>query len=94
MTNRTFIGKCLAGDASIEDVDAFVQAWHEGAQPGLELREFLGMSGEEYALWLEQPGALPAIIAAQRQGASPRKARKTPPASTVGTGGLEQREAC
>lgn len=93
MSNGTFISKCLAGDANIEDVDAFVQAWHEGAGPGLELREFLGMSSEEYALWLEQPGALPAIVGAHRQGTSPRKVRKSQSASPVDAGGLKQREA-
>jgi len=68
VSQHTFVDKCLNGDADLDDIDDFVQAWHEGDGPGLELREFLGMTREEYGLWLEHPTCLPAIVAAHRFG--------------------------
>ncbi len=64
----TFMEKCLAGEVDLDEIGDFVGAWHEGASPGLELREFLGMTKDEYALWVEQPQFLPAIVASHRFG--------------------------
>lgn len=32
-----------------------IDAWHDGAGDGLELHEYLGMTWEEYAAWVEAP---------------------------------------
>lgn len=64
MSTITFVDKCLAGDADLNEIDDFVEAWHGGAGEGLELDEFLGMTLDEYALWVERPSALPAIVSA------------------------------
>ena len=69
MTADTFVAKCLAGEADLDAIDDFVDAWHDGAGPELELREFLGMTPDEYALWVEQPGSLSAILSVHRFGA-------------------------
>ena len=64
----TFIEQCLAGDIDPEAIDDFVDAWHDGAGPGVTLEDFLGMDATEYALWVERPGMLPSILAAHRSG--------------------------
>ncbi|MBI6885799.1 hypothetical protein [Pseudomonas putida] len=65
----SFIAECLAGRASINDIDDAVDDWHEGrAGEGLELREHLGMSADEYSIWATKPSALAGIVEARRQG--------------------------
>jgi hypothetical protein len=60
----SFMGKCLAGEASPSDIDDFVDQWHEGSGEG-SLRAFLGFTKEEYALWVEQPQSLDIILFAR-----------------------------
>ena len=68
MSNKqTFIDLCLSGDALLEEIDDFVDAWH--ATPcGMELHEYLGMTEGEYSLWLRSPDALPSIIKSRYDG--------------------------
>lgn len=66
----TAIDLLVAGEASPEEIDDAVAAWHEGGS-GLELHEFLGMTWEEYALWVETPAALDSIVTARRRVATP-----------------------
>jgi hypothetical protein len=58
----TFLDACLAGAALLADVDDRVDRWHDayGAPngPQIPLREYLGLTSDEYALWVEQPGSL------------------------------------
>jgi len=62
----TFVGLCLSGDALLDEIDDFIDRWHD--QPtGLELHDYLGMTLEEYSLWLRIPDTLPYIIAARRE---------------------------
>lgn len=58
----TFIEKCLNGDVLCDDIDDYIDIWHESDSED-ELFEFLGMTREEYALWVKDPDALPQIIA-------------------------------
>lgn len=81
MSTMTFMEKCLAGEVDLDEIGDFVGAWHEGAGPGLELREFLGMTKDEYALWVEQPQFLPAIVASHRFGLPLREAVRDPEAA-------------
>ena len=66
MSTVTFLAKCLAGDADLDDIGSFVEAWHSGAGPEMELDEYLGMTLDEYAVWVERPSALAAIVSAHR----------------------------
>ena len=71
-----FIELYLSGKVLPEDIDDYVDKWH--ANPaGQEIYEFLGMSEEEYSLWLRDPNALPHIARARRENklASRLKAR-------------------
>lgn len=63
-----FVQLCLQGNRLPEEVDDYVDAWHDGdaKQP---IYEFLGMTRSEYNLWLVQPDILPFILDAHRTGA-------------------------
>ena len=63
--NRTFIDCCLQGEAIATDIDNFIDDWHDGPAD-CELHEYLGMTFDEYRLWVEQPRALKHIIHAKR----------------------------
>jgi hypothetical protein len=64
---RTFVDLCLAGEALLEEIDDFVDVWHD-APRGRALHEYLGMTGDEYSLWLRSPDTLPYIIKARYEG--------------------------
>ncbi|MES1241810.1 MAG: hypothetical protein ABUT39_09350 [Acidobacteriota bacterium] len=64
--NVSFVDLCRRGEAVPEQIDDFVDLWHEGASE-LSLHDFLGMTWEEYSAWVANPGLLPRIIAAHRE---------------------------
>ena len=59
-----FIDMCLSGDALPDEIDDFVDRWHEG-DSDLSIHEFLGMTREEYLSWVKDPNALPRILDAR-----------------------------
>jgi hypothetical protein len=62
----TFIELYLNGQASPHEIDDYVDTWH--TNPGMqEIYEFLGMSEEEYSLWVRDPDALPYIARARKE---------------------------
>jgi len=70
---KSFIEKVLAGKATAESIDNFIDQWHEGN--GSEtLPDYLGMTEDEYALWVETPEALDLIIQARTAGMRLQKA--------------------
>ena len=66
-SSANFIELCLSGNALIEEVDDFVDQWHEGSE-GVSLRDHLGMSEAEYSLWINDPDVLPFVILSRREG--------------------------
>jgi hypothetical protein len=64
---QTFFDRCLAGEVATDEIDDFVDAWHGDPESG-ELHDYLGMTGEEYSLWLRAPDTLPCILKARRDG--------------------------
>lgn len=64
---ENFVELCLAGNALLEEVDDFVDQWHEGSGD-VSLRDFLGLSEAEYSLWMNDPDVLPYVIISRRQG--------------------------
>ena len=65
--SKSYVAECLSGNALLEDVDDWVDAWHEGRGPGT-LFEHLGMTEQEYSLWVEQPESLRFIIYSRDSG--------------------------
>ena len=49
-----------------DEIDDFVSEWHD-AESGLKLHEFLGMTHEEYTLWVAEPDLIPLIVGARVQ---------------------------
>jgi len=49
-----FFDQLLEGKVKLEDIDNFIDDWHEGNSQE-ELYEFLGMSKDEYVLYVKNP---------------------------------------
>jgi hypothetical protein len=66
---RSFFDLFIDGLVPAKDANDFVTAWHDsGDEEQRPLAEFLGMTGEEYALWMMDRRVLPEIAAARRPG--------------------------
>jgi hypothetical protein len=61
---KTFIDLCLKAKILPDEIDDFIDRWHEMPKR-IELHDYLGMTVEEYSLWLRVPDALPYIIEAR-----------------------------
>lgn len=61
----SFVERVLEGTASCEDIDDYVERWHEG-DGDVELHEYLGLSWDEYALWVEKSDSIEPIIARKK----------------------------
>jgi len=60
---KGFIQQCLGGKAKLEDINDWVDAWHDpNVIIPLSLHVYLGMTWEEYSLWVHDPSTLSAII--------------------------------
>ena len=69
--SERYIDAVLDGSALFTDIDDYIDRWHE--HPGAEsLHEYLGLTWDEYALWVEEPRSLRLIIAAKERGSSLR----------------------
>lgn len=65
-----FVSLCLSGDVLEDEIDDFVESWHEDEGSNQELHEYLGMSWEEYSIWATNPSILPFILSARMRGTS------------------------
>lgn len=73
----TFMQEVRAGRQVLSQIDAWVERWHE-SDGGGSLREFLGLTPEEYADWLREPASLVAAVN-RAQAAIPRYADPADP---------------
>jgi hypothetical protein len=64
-----FTDGLVDGTYKASDLDALVDRWHAGGGRGKPLHDFLGLTWDEYRLWVERPGveALVADIAKARR---------------------------
>jgi hypothetical protein len=70
----TFFALYSQGRASAEQIEDHVGAWHDsGDDETRELHEYLGMTDEEYDVWLMTPRTLPLLVEARRTGRPLRK---------------------
>ena len=63
----TFVDLCLEGEVLAEEIDDFVDKWHEGGS-GQTIYSFLGLTREEYGLWVERPSSISFIMEARKRG--------------------------
>lgn len=66
----TYMSLLLSGEALPEEIDNFVALWHEAEEGAsiaqLSLHDYLGMTWEEYSLWVEHPESLRFIAVAHK----------------------------
>lgn len=64
----TFVEAYLKGEADLDDIDDWVDRWHDtkfrGKVPSLD--DYLGFTPDEGKLWVEKPASLGAIVAAHK----------------------------
>ncbi|WP_156800315.1 hypothetical protein [Thalassoporum mexicanum] len=69
----TFIELCLSGNTEADQIDDFIDLWHDNkAGQDQELHEFLGMTWDEYSVWLTKPSVFPYILSARAKNVSLR----------------------
>lgn len=51
----TFVELYLSGRVELDEIDRFIEVWHTNRYEDRPLHEFLGMTWEEYAQWIENP---------------------------------------
>lgn len=60
-----FIESALQGRAMSDEIDDFVDAWHDSSSKET-LAEFLGMTDDEYEAWVLNPDVIPQILTARK----------------------------
>lgn len=63
----TFIELCIVGKVLMDEIDDFISEWHK-LKPETPLHEFLGMTWEEYSMWVGDDEILPYIVTAHKDG--------------------------
>ncbi len=67
----SFFDLCSDGKVAAEQIDDFIDAWHESDDSEQRpLSQFLGMTEDEYSVWLASHEVLPLLVAARRDGRS------------------------
>jgi hypothetical protein len=66
----SFIELCLNGEVLEDEIEDFVENWHDDEETKLELHEYLGMNWEEYSVWATKPSILPFILTARKKGST------------------------
>ena len=61
-SDRTFLDRVLSGEARLDQIDDFVDRWHESPDETGSLAEFLGFTQDEYASWIKDAGKLQSIV--------------------------------
>lgn len=93
----TYMSLLLRGGALLEDIDDYIARWHDAPEGSVaasqSLEDFLGMSWDEYQLWVEHPESLRFIVAARKAKQSVAVVEETLNRSGVAARASEQREA-
>jgi hypothetical protein len=88
----TYMDRLLSGRALLGEVDDYVDAWH--SDPSTEdLHSYLGMTWDEYSVWVEKPRSLRLIVAARdRDRPLPELMETTHDYALAARGGLSEGE--
>lgn len=60
--NRTFMDLCLSGAESPSNIDTYIDQWHLSPASTPDLHEYLGMTWEEYQLWVTTPSVIDLLL--------------------------------
>jgi hypothetical protein len=67
--DATFVRLYNSGAVTAEQIDDFIDAWHESNDSERRpLAEYLGMTEDEYSVWLASHETLPLLVAARHDG--------------------------
>lgn len=66
-SSRTFVDACLQGEAFADEIDNFVDRWHD-EDCDCDLADYLGFTAREYAEWVKHPHSLAAILLSRKHG--------------------------
>lgn len=64
MSNLSFVELALDGQALSDEIEDYVEAWHNSSSDK-QVHEYLGMTFEEYSLWVSDPNAIDLILSAR-----------------------------
>mgnify|MGYP006920808995 CR=1 FL=1 len=68
MFNDSYIQRCLNGEATLFELDDYIDFWHDN-ETGVSLREFLGLTEYEYKIWGNSSDAIfRDILRCRREG--------------------------
>ena len=67
MYEDNFINLLINGEMQPSDIDKYVDCWHS-IETYMELHEFLGMSEDEYEMWVADDSYLQEIIKSRIAG--------------------------
>jgi hypothetical protein len=62
MSEPTFVDAVLAGRATADDVDDWIEKWHTTDTGDVELHEFLGLNESEMEAWVRSNATLEQLI--------------------------------
>lgn len=65
--NKTYVELCLEGMADLTEIDDYIERWHS-SNTIIPIHEYLGMSIDEYALWVEKPESIRFILFSRQYG--------------------------
>lgn len=65
MCKKTYMDELLDGEAFLEEIDDYIDEWHD-SDTDQEIYEYLGMTEEEYGLWVEDDSVLKSIVFARK----------------------------
>ncbi len=54
MENDNFITKCISGEASVLDIDDYIDLWHNRLDDEESLASFLGFNVDEYRMFIHE----------------------------------------
>lgn len=60
----SFMHMALRGQVMSDEIEDFIEEWHD-SDSAVELHEYLGMTWDEYSLWVSEPDFIDLIIAAR-----------------------------
>ena len=69
MSEQTFVDAVLAGLASLDQVDDWIERWHTSDTGDTELHDFLGLEETEMESWMQSGETLEQIIARREKRA-------------------------
>lgn len=62
----SYIADVIAGKATLDEIDDYIEYWHTHADVLGRLHDHLGMTWDEYRHWVAHPDSLEEVVAARR----------------------------